>query len=274
MVRNNIHWDGVVTFLLKYGDIVVKLSRLLNTTFMKKEDFEKPIGRALKEIVGYYNAGLYQFADYEIARLRMLTKHLQEIEQCDPTLLQKYGEKINKSDSDYYGFRFEVAVASSFIRKKLRFITPDPPDFKVTYNSEEIFIECTSRHISPNKSLDVLREVERAINKKGGRRYDIPKCALFIDITNLCYLAHLKNQVGQFANIKEFKESVRQILEKYNFGSVLLFIYIMNKTEKRFELDYVRVDNKCIDHVLRNFLDESYPMDEHDVSDFAIPKHG
>jgi len=264
--------NAIMRFLMKYRNIVVELSRLLNTTFTRKDDFEKPIGRALKEIVEYYNAGLHQFVDYEIARLKMLVKHLQNIEQYDSRLLQDYRRKINTTDSDYYGFRFEVAVASSLIRKELQFTTPDPPDFKVIYNSEEVFIECTSRHVSQNKPFNVMQEIKRAINKKAGRRYEIPKCALFIDATNLYHLAHLKNQSNQLMNIKEL---IRKILEKEcNFGSILLFIYIMNKTKNRLELNYIRIDNKNVDSVLKNFLDEFYPISEHRVSNFAIPKHG
>ena len=108
-------FKAFMIFLLNYWNIVVELSRLLNTTFTTKEDFEKPIGRALKEIFYYHNAGLHKFKDFELARLTMLVKHLQLIERYDPMLLQKFREKINMSDSDYYGFRFEVAVASSFV---------------------------------------------------------------------------------------------------------------------------------------------------------------
>jgi len=259
-------------FLLNYGNIVVELSRLLNTKFITKEDFEKPIGRALKDIFYYHNAGLYSFRDYELARLTMLVKHLQHIERYDSMLLQKFREKINMSDSDYYGFRFEVAVASSLIRKGIQFTTPDPPDFSVMYNQKEIFIECTSRHISSDKSLNIMREIKRAINRKSKRRYDVPRCALFIDVTNLYYLAHLKDQTNQLRTIRE---SIKGVLEKEsNFGSILLFVYIMNKAKNRFELNYIRIDNENIDQTLKEFLDKFYPISKYEVLDFVIPEHG
>ncbi|HIH72410.1 hypothetical protein GBV73_09610 [Thermococcus sp. 101 C5] len=263
---------ALMIFLLNYGNIVVELSRLLNTRFITKEDFEKPIGRALKDIFYYHNSGVYSFRDYELARLTMLVKHLQHIERYDPTLLQKFREKINTSDSDYYGFRFEVAVASSLIRKGLQFTTPDPPDFKVVYNQEEIFIECTSRHISPDKDLNIIQEIKRAVNRKSKRRYDVPRCALFIDITNLYYLAHLKNQTDQ---LKLIRKSIKELLEKEsNFGSVLLFVYLVNKAKSRFELNYIRIDNKKIDRVLKDFLDKFYPTGKYEVFDFVIPERG
>ena len=262
-------------FLLNYGNIVVELSRLLNTKFITIEDFEKPIGRALKDIFYYHNAGLCSFRDYELARLKKLVKHLQHIERHDPILLQKFREKINVSDSDYYGFRFEVAIASSLIKKDIQFTHPDPPDFKVTYNGSTICIECASRHVSQDgyhKPLDIVLEIKRVINRKSRRRYDIPKCALFIDITNLYYLAHLKGQINQLGTVKEF---IREILEKEsNFGSILLFIYIMNKAENRFEFNYIRIDNKKINQTLKSFLDTFYPMSKHEVLDFAIPERG
>ena len=259
-------------FLSNCGNIIVELSRLLNTKFITKEDFEQPIGRALKGISHYHNAGLYPFRDYELARLTMLVKHLQHIERYDPMLLQKFREKINKSDSDYYGFRFEVAVASSLIKKGVQFTHPDRPDFRITYNGSTICIECTSRHVSQDKPLDIVLEIKRAINRKSKRRYDIPRCALFIDITNLYYLAHLKGQINQLRTIKE---SIREVLEKEsNFGSILLFVYIMNKAKNRFEFNYIRMDNKKIDRTLKDFLDKFYPIGKHEVLNFAIPERG
>jgi len=212
------------------------------------------------------------FRDYELARLAMLVKHLQHIERYDFRLLQKFREKINRSDSDYYGVRFEVAVASSLIRKGVQFTHPDPPDFRITYDGSAICIECASRHVSQDKPLDIVLEIKRAINRKSRRRYDIPRCALFVDITNLYYLAHLKGQITQ---LRAIKGSVKEILEKESdFGSILLFVYIMNKAKNRFELNYIRVDNKKICPTLKEFLDRFYPVDKHEVSDFAIPERG
>ena len=262
-------------FLLNYGNIVVELSRLLNTKFITKEDFEKPIGRALKDIFYYHNAGLCSFRDYELARLIMLVKHLQHIERYDPMLLQKFREKINVSDSDYYGFRFEVAIASSLIKKGMQFTHPDPPDFRIAYDGSTICIECASRHVSQDryhKPLDIVLEIKRVINRKSRRRYDIPRCALFIDITNLYYLAHLKGQINQLRTIKEF---IREVLEKEsNFGSILLFVYIMNKAKNRFELNNIRIDNKKIDQTLKDFLDKFYPIGKYGVLNFVIPERG
>ena len=45
-------------------------------------------------------------------------------------------------------------------------------------------------------------------------------------------------------------------------------------SKNRLELNYIRIDNKNVDSVLKNFLDEFYPISEHRVSNFAIPKHG
>lgn len=67
------------------------------------------------------------------------------------------------------------------------------------------------------------------------------------------------------------KEYVSNILKNVNFGSVLIFVYILNKELRRYELNYIRVDNKNIDPTLRMFLDDCYPIKGHKVHDFALP---
>ncbi len=141
--------------MLRYTAIVLKLSELLDKTFVRKEDFETPTGRALEEVIQYHNSGKYEERDYELARLEMLVKHLEEIKQYDENMLNSFRRKINRDDANYYGFRFEVAIAASLIRKKVIFGKSESPDFKIQYGGQEIFIECTSRHLSKPSVRDL-----------------------------------------------------------------------------------------------------------------------
>ena len=66
------------------------------------------------------------------------------------------------------------------------------------------------------------------------------------------------------------KEYVSGILENVSFGSVIIFVYILNRELRRYELNYIRVDNKNIDTTLRMFLNDCYPIKGHRVHDFAL----
>jgi len=230
-------------FMLRYGAIVTKLSELLGKKFVREEDFETPIGKALKEVIQYRNSGKYEERDYELARLEMLVKHLEEIKQYDENVLNSFRRKINRDDTNYYGFRFEVAITASLIRKEVNFGKSESPDFKIQYVGQEIFIECTSRHLSKPSTGDLKHKIEEAISKKSEKDYCQPNTALFIDITNIYYHSLLR---GQLIDGLELKEYVGNLLEASNFGSVVLFTYILNKELNRFELDYLRADSSKI----------------------------
>lgn len=261
----------ILDSMLQHGFVTVKLSELLNTQFIKKEDFETPIGKALKNVLWYHNNGRYKERDYELARLKMLVKHLEEIRQHDGNMLNSFRSKINRDDANYYGFRFEVATAASLIRKKVDFEKTETPDFKVIHDGHEIFIECTSRHLDKPKSKDLKYKIKSAILEKSEKSYCQPNTALFIDITNIYYHSWLK---GQLIQSKQLREYVMSLLESIKFGSVVLFVFILNKELNRFELNYLRIDSHQMDLALKKFLDSFYPSGDHMVYDFAIPKSG
>jgi len=254
-----------------YSVIVVKLSELLGKRFIREEDFKSPIGRALAGVMNYHNSGRYEERDYELARLLMLVKHLEEIKKYDVNLLNELRSKINRDDANYFGFRFEVAIASSLIRKKVKFIKTESPDYKISHNGKEIYIETTSTHITKPSLKDLKHKIKAAIRKKSKKNYCQPNTALFIDITNIYFHNLLRKQLIQS---KELKNYVKDILKKAKFGSVVMFAYILNKKLNRFELNYIRVDSEAIDPILRDFLDKYYPIKGHIVQEFAIPDRG
>ncbi len=256
-------------FMPQYIYVTVKLSELPNTQFIEEKDFETPIGEALKNILWYHDNGRHKERDYEIARLNLLVKHLEEIKQHDENMLNSFRSKINRDDANYYGFRFEVATAASLIRKKVNFEKTETPDFKIIYGNHEIFIECTSRHLDKPKSRDY--KIKSAILEKSEKSYCLPNTTLFIDITNIYHHSWLKGQLIQSGQLREY---VISLLESIKFGSVVLFVFILNKDLNRLELNYLRIDGYQTDLALKKFLDYYYPLGNHIVYDFVIPKRG
>lgn len=260
--------SDLMNFLLKFSSIAVCLSELLDTRFVTKESFSTPIGRALANIIAYHNSGRYEERDYELARLSMLVKHLKEIKEYNESLLNYFRRKVNRNDVSYYGFRFEVAICSSLIRKEVPFVKRESPDFEISYTGEKIYIETVSVHITSSKLRDLKIKIKDAILRKSKKSYCKPNTALFVDATNIFY--HNLARSRPFLT-EELKEYVSNILKNVNFGSVLIFVYILNKELRRYELNYIRVDNKNIDPTLRMFLDDCYPIKGHKVHDFALP---
>ena len=259
--------SDLMNFLLKFSSIVACLSELLGTRFIMKESLNSPVGRALANIIAYHNSGRYEERDYELARLDMLVKHLKEIKEHDESLLNYFRRKINRNDVSYYGFRFEVAIASSLIRKKVSFIKRESPDFEILYAGKKIYIETVSVHITSSKLRNLKIKIKNAISRKSRKPYCKPDTALFVDATNIFYHSLVRNQL---LLIEELKEYVSGILEDVGFGSIVIFVYVLNKELRRYELNYIRIDNEIIDPTLRIFLDNYYPIKGHEVRDFAL----
>ncbi len=58
------------------------------------------------------------------------------------------------------------------------------------------------------------------------------------------------------------------------FGSIVLFMYLVNSDLGRFESNYIRVDHDVIDSDLKRFLDACFPSGSHDVANYSIPREG
>jgi len=260
-----------VDFMIAYGSIVSAMADLLDRRFTRNEDFNTPIGKALKSVLLYHNAQKYQERDYELARLAMLVKHLDEIRKHNQNMLGLFRVRINRDDANYYGFRFEAAVASSLIRRGIRFEKMEQPDFKVSFNGGEVFLECASIHLSNSRPNELRRKIESVISEKRQKGYEMPNVALFVDVTNIYY--HIVARQGSVRK-EEVKEHTQQAIERTRFGDITLFVYVLNKELERFELNYLRHDNHGIDRVLKRFLDQHYTYEIHEVHDFALPERG
>jgi len=245
-----------VMSLLRLGSVVIRISELLNMKFIGRRNIQTPISRAIVEVIEYHKAGRYIERNYAIARLEMLAKHLEEIKKHDENLLKKFKNKIKREES-YHGFRFEVAITASLIRKNIKFEKTEAPDFTIHYQGQELYIEATTVRLSKPKKKAIENKIINAIRRKYRKEYCNQRTALFIDITNLL---HHNIIYGKILQYKDIKDIVKKALSKRGFGSILMFAYVCNLDLKRYEFNYIRVDNDAIDPLLEKFLDQYYPI--------------
>ncbi len=241
-------------FIAQFGSIVTELSRLTGLIFINtKANSPKPIDRSLRLILDCNQKGQHQRRDYLLAKVALLVKNLQEIENCDNKLFQKCISQLLRSqnDEEYYGARFEISITADLVGSKVNFLKQESPDFKI-HGKEAIYLECTSAHVL-SADPDYYRKVEEIILRKATKSYCTLKTALLMDITNICCV-YVNEPSFSDDNLSEYFEPV---LEKTNFGSLLFFLYYVEGNT--FAKGGIRIDNSKIDSSLESFIDVQYP---------------
>jgi hypothetical protein len=70
------------------------------------------------------------------------------------------------------------------------------------------------------------------------------------------------------------KKAADQSALQVFFGSVTIFMHLVNSDLGRFEVNYIRIDHEAINSDLRRFLDTCIPTGSHDVANYSIPREG
>jgi len=267
-------------WLNTYLNIVLELNRLLSMRFVwnghdyKSAGLKTPIGESVVLIGVYHNKSDYDNRDVEIAKLRMLVQDLQRIEKYSHDLLLQFKKQIYREVRNnwerYFGWRMEIHVAASLIKRNVKFIKKESPDFTIV--DKNVFIECGSRHVTPHSSLNIQNKLHSVIAKKSMKTYCNLATALFLDTTNIYF--NYKND-AVLSGEDAMKTSVKHILENTGsqFGSVLLFSYFMT-VDRVFHSGYLRIDNNTIDEALSAFLDTHYPIHGFWTGPGWTPRHG
>ena len=250
------------SFLTDYAKVVVELSRLLDLQFVQSSPgLDTRVGKAITGVLVYWNRQEQEKARWELHRLAFLVKHLAEVEAYDKALFELLKKELRgrKLDRDkYFGLRFEVNIAASLIRKRLKPKKRESPDFEVAFASEVIYIECGSMHFSPGKEADFWQKLGVAMDKKRRKPYAGQGTCLFLDITNLYSTALSKGRLPDYDFMK--RELGRMLeLARPGYGSVILFMIIFNKERNGIESDYIRVDSRTATKTLVQFLDSTFP---------------
>jgi hypothetical protein len=258
-------------FLFRVAGLVTELNRLLGTRFIPgNPSNDTPLGRSLAGLFQLQNSEQYELRDFELLRLTLFAKHLQEFETSRPDLLHHFKRELkraSRSSDGFFGIRFEVNIATSLIRHQVPFTKSESPDFII--DNTPLAIECGSTRVSKHKSESNLAyKIGSCIRAKEKKGYHSPYVALFIDITNLSF------QSGGYPDLDAFRKETTEAASKMSFGAIVLFTYLMNRELQRFESNYMRIVHRGISIELKTFLDTHFPAGQHLVTDYAIPREG
>jgi hypothetical protein len=124
------------------------------------------------------------------------SEYLEEIKKVSIDNYNVWKNRLvsNKINVGLYGDIFELYINWTLVQKKLNFTKRERPDFSLSHNSKEIFIECTSTHCDFHKipaEKDIYKKLKSKIREKVIEEYMNLSTVIFIDITNLYY--HSKN---------------------------------------------------------------------------------
>lgn len=266
-----------MNILLPYTNLLLEVNRLLKVKLIpSRPQYEGEIGRAFYNIIKHQNNGFLDKRDFELLRMTYLVNNLQVIEKYSPEMLRAFAKKLT-DNKEFHGARFEVAIASTLIKKALQPIKQESPDFFIKDHSA--YIECTIARLGDRKKGDLSYKMKSAIAKKSAKKYCTPSTILALDITNLLHASSIADKSSILQDNMSWTEKLREVaidsLNTSNFGSLLLFHSSMDGQhksleERRFGLFHKRVDNGLISSNLKSFLDLFYPPKFEIQRDFML----
>lgn len=250
--------------MIQFSSAVLELNRLLGVRFIPEHPSTKtPLGRSISNIL-FDNKN----RNLELQKVLFLIQNLQDLEKCGPDLLRKFAKNLRKAGAtdSFYGARFEIGIAASFVKKGIVFEKDESPDLRI--KKSDVSIECTSvRSKTAKANKDLTYKIGASVFKKSNLGYATRSMALFIDITNLAHLT-------QPFNPDEFRKAAIKCQDKNPFGALIQFISMWNSELERFEVNYLRNDHPKITKELLNFLNNYYSRGDHRVVNFNVPYEG
>lgn len=200
--------------------------------------------------------------------LEYFAKHLREVGDATPSVLQTFRREFRRArtESQFFGLRFEAYVAASFVRKGIPFVKSETPDFRL--ENMRCNVECTTTHVTDeNGTRDLSYKVVSAIRKKAESGSHCSDCALFIDITNLLHSSLV-------ATSEAIRQEAAVAIHATEFFSVVMFAHMFNSDRKRLETVYFREDNQALGKEQQIFLDTHYPIVGDRSYGFHFPRSG
>lgn len=266
-----------LNFKIAFDHLLNRLHSLINVNINQDFSLEPPFSiSAIEEdlylLTDCHRKGLYRERRVVFAKLERLIENLTVIRSHDKKSYNRWKERYKSgSNINNYGDRFEAAIWSELINQKYQFEKSESPDFKITFNNENVFIECTSRR-RPELNGDMGKYIFTAINGKDKKPYMNNKTALFVDVTNLFYRAIKGEGLPTPARMKEVAEI--GLNTTINIGSIFIFSFLWNEELHEYELPYIRRDRNDIDKALKDFLDQFQPFGVYKVPHFIVPIEG
>lgn len=253
-------------FILQYISITEELSSLLNFPVIEGNNYSRTyLGQRLKWIMIFNDSAEFIERDAEMLKVALLTKHLKEVKQYNEDIFSQFKRSIKRcmKAADFYGLRMEINTAASLARANIKFTKTESPDFELTVNNENAFIECNSTHFSTDVG-NPENKIIRAIRHKSKMPYANNNTALFIDVTNLLCKSDGSTQ-------RPIKEIVQEELNEKNYGCILLFAYVFYDEGRSINSHYSRIDSRYISKNLYEFINQCFPFGKVELQTHWIP---
>lgn len=96
----------------------------------------------------------------------------------------------NTKNVGLYGDIFELHINWTMVQKNIEFKKRERPDFSITHNNKEIYIECTSAHFDFDKTpteREIFKKLKGNVRSKIIENYMNLSTIVFVDVTNLYY---------------------------------------------------------------------------------------
>lgn len=227
---------------------------------ISKPDKFNQLNTVLNQIKSDYLTNNFEKGVANLGSLILLLRNMHDILQYDEELFNKTIKELKShlGDLAYFGFRFEVLIISSFIRKDIKFTKREAPDFNILYNNEDFYAECTSVRFQKSATVNEIElKINRKIQAKNRKPYANQDTILFLDITNMSRLAAKTNI---YLNLLELQQQIKEEMSKIKYGCILLYTSLYDRDKVRYTSGYLRIDNENISINLKDFLDLHFPM--------------
>lgn len=242
-------------------------SQIFNGIFITGELKAKPpLNRNIMAIIEAHNRGDVIVRQYGLTRLASLILDLQEIEKCSDKILRYFRKKYKEiTENEYYGFRLEVDITATLIRKNVSFENEKRDekfgDIRISETQPNSFFECTTCHVDKQKFNSFTYKIKAAIYQKMKKVYCNESTALIIDVTNIF---NARAKIYAPLSGTELDTCIGEIQGEPMFGSIILHSYFINEDgeEARFQNGYLRYDCSHISHHLYLALERVFPVNK------------
>ncbi|MEZ8594040.1 MULTISPECIES: hypothetical protein [unclassified Vibrio] len=231
-------------FLGRMSALIQDLSELLSTELLKggKVTSRNPVEKCFAEILEFHRNRNYYNRDFELKRLFTLMTDLKSIRDNSEQNFSQFKKQLRNCNrvSQYVGIRFEISLASFFIRKGVPYKNRESPDFEFNVDANQrAYIETTSCHIVQEKSQNLYLKVNSAIRTKSNKKYANDSTILVIDVTNL---VHNSVKFHPEFKIENLAVNCQSEMDKSSYGA---FIFRCTVPSEKDGLIYSGGDSYC-----------------------------
>jgi hypothetical protein len=248
--------EKINTFFNHLSQLYTSLDDSIDLEKFFKNNKNTILAKKLNSLCDMFGAGNEKF-HLEYGSLLMLADDLSLIKKTAPDAFAKFRRELFKQRSSvsWHGFRFEVRLFSSFIKKGISITNQESPDFSLTFNESIVFIEAAISRVEQPKNRTHLYKIQSVINKKNKKKYANFNTALFIDITSILYHDSLVLEENGLESIISSIYADKKI----KFGAVILFVFTTNSLRNRYESTYKRIVFEHCSPSLKIMMDDEYP---------------